>query len=178
MLPLYPAAFSLELHSCCRGGLHTCSQTLLIPGFKKRSYKTTTQRGGSSHASREPPRSQRLSVYPTPDLHSFSYFHPTLLLMDAEGCWVRRSTKISFRDQDKLNWFPARPAQRWVTPQIQLLICPLYSLSSHPQRKKKIKQRCTKECRILSVLLPARNTSRVVSSAARTRALLFSVGKG
>lgn len=81
----------LRPHACYRRGLHTCSQTLLIPGFKNRSYKTTTQRGSSSHASREPPRSQRLCVYPTRDLHSFSYFHPTLLLMDAEVGWVRRS---------------------------------------------------------------------------------------
>lgn len=135
--PLFIQQLSLRCHACYRRGLHTCSQKLLIPGFKNRSYKTTTQRGSSSHASREPPRSQRLSVYPTRDLPSFCYFHPTLLLMDAGGSWVRRSTKISFRDQDKLNWFLARPAQRWVTPQIQLLICPLYSLSSHPQRKRK-----------------------------------------
>lgn len=57
---------------------------------------------------------------------------------------MRRSTKISFRDQDKLNWFAARPAQRWVTPQIQLLICPLYSPKLPPTKKKKNKAKMHK----------------------------------
>lgn len=46
-----------------------------------------------------------------------------------------------------------------------------------PTKKKKIKKRCTKECSILTMLLPASNTSEAMNSA-RTRALLFVGGKG
>ena len=133
---LFIQQLCLRPHARYRRGLHSSSQTHVIPGFKNQSCKTTAQRGSRSHASWGTSL-QPTPLYPTRDLYMFSYFHPTPLLMDAKGSWVRRLTKISFRDQDKLNWFLARPAQRWVTPQIQFLICPLYSLSSHQQRRRK-----------------------------------------
>lgn len=139
MFPLYPAAFPLTPRLLPQGIAHLQSNPP-NPRFQEPELQ-------NNHTKRQQlARIPGTSPQPTPlclsntrsSLVQLFSSHPAI-----NGCRRRlgeafvRSTKISFRDQDKLNWFLARPAQRWVTPQIQLLICPLYSLSSHPQRKRK-----------------------------------------